>query len=240
MLHKTKGVVLKTTEYSESSVVVQIFTEKFGMQSYIINGVKKAKSRIKMNMLQPLHLVDMVVYQKPGADIQKVSELRNDPVFETIPYDMVKSCLAMFLNEVVYKSIRGNSADQPLFFFLHNTIPMLDHAQKGVANYHIWFLLKLSRYLGFYPEQSKVQSRFFDLQSGSFTDTMPLHPHALEGQLKELFSKFLAASIEDLSLIVMPGPLRRELLRAILDYYRFHLDSLGEIHSHLILEEVLS
>ncbi|RZK72244.1 MAG: DNA repair protein RecO, partial [Pedobacter sp.] len=104
MLHKTRGIILKTTLYSESSVVVQIFTEKFGIQSYMINGVKKPRAKISMNMLQPLHLVDMVVYHKHNTSIQRVSELRPSPVYSSIPYNIVKSTVTQFLNEVLYKS----------------------------------------------------------------------------------------------------------------------------------------
>lgn len=101
MLHKTRGIVLKTTLYSESSVVVQIFTEKFGIQSYLINGVKKPRAKISMNMLQPLHLVDMVVYHKQANGIQRVSELRPSPVFSSIPYDIIKSTVTIFFKRSV-------------------------------------------------------------------------------------------------------------------------------------------
>src|SRR5215475_10195580 len=111
MLHKTRGIVFKTTEYGESSVIVQVFTEKWGLQSYIINGVKKPKAKISRNMLQPLHLLDMVVYHKAAGSVQRISELKNAPVLQSIPYDVIKSSMAMFLNEVLYKCIRQQTAD---------------------------------------------------------------------------------------------------------------------------------
>src|ERR1700753_453077 len=106
MLHKTKGIVFKVTDYGESSVIVQVFTEKFGLQSYIINAVKKPKAKISRNMLQPLHLLDMVVYYKNTGQVQRVAELKNSTVLQTIPYDMIKSSLVLFLNEVLYKAVR--------------------------------------------------------------------------------------------------------------------------------------
>ncbi|RZL46545.1 MAG: DNA repair protein RecO, partial [Pedobacter sp.] len=106
MLHKVRGIVLKTTLYSESSVIVQVFTDKLGIQSYLINGVKKPKAKIPMNILQPLHLLDMVVYHKMNTQIQRVSEARPSPVFKSIPYHVVKNTIVQFLNEVLYKSIR--------------------------------------------------------------------------------------------------------------------------------------
>ncbi|MGN6180436.1 MAG: DNA repair protein RecO, partial [Mucilaginibacter sp.] len=106
MLHKTRAIVFKTTDYGESSVIVQLFTEKFGLQSYIINGVKKPKAKISRNMLQPLHLLEVVVYHKANTSIQRIAELKNAPMLLSIPYDVVKSCIAIFLNEVLYKAIK--------------------------------------------------------------------------------------------------------------------------------------
>ena len=149
MLHKTRGIVFKTTDYGESSVIVQIFTEKFGLQSYIINGVKKPKAKISQNMLQPLHLLDMVVYHKNTGSVQRIAELKNSPVLQTIPYDVIKSCLAIFLNEVLYKAVRQQSADENLFDFVFSAVEWLDHQTAGLANFHLLFLMQLTRYLGF-------------------------------------------------------------------------------------------
>src|SRR5215469_15453500 len=118
MLHKTRAIVFKTTDYGESSVIIQLFTEKFGLQSYIINGVKKPKAKISRNMLQPLHLLDVVVYHKSTGNVRRISELKNSPVLLSIPYDVVKSCVAIFLNEVLYKAVRQQSADEHLFEFI--------------------------------------------------------------------------------------------------------------------------
>src|ERR1700750_1123629 len=152
MLHKTRGIVFKTTDYGESSVIVQIFTEKFGLQSYIINGVKKPKAKITRNMLQPLHLLEVVVYHKANSGIQRISELKNSPVLLSIPYDVIKSCIAIFLNEVLYKAIKQQTSDEHLFDFVFNSIEWLDHQQEGLANFHLLFLIRLTRYLGFYPD----------------------------------------------------------------------------------------
>src|ERR1700712_2197007 len=135
MLHKTRGIVFKTTDYGESSVIVQVFTEKCGLQSYIINAVKKPKAKISMNMLQPLHLLDMVVYHKNTGQVQRITELKNSPVLLSIPYDVIKSCVAIFLNEVLYKAVRQQSPDENLFDFVFNAIEWLDHQNKSVATF---------------------------------------------------------------------------------------------------------
>lgn len=241
MLHKTRGIVLKTTLYSESSVVVQIFTEKFGIQSYMINGVKKPRARISMNMLQPLHLVDMIVYHKANTGIQRVSELRPSPVFSTIPYDIIKSTMVIFLNEVLYKSIRQQTTDDNLFQFVFNAVCWLDEHQVANVNFHLSFLLKLSRFLGFAPStQTKSDQSYFDLQEGEFKSNTPVHPHFLEKQEAMLFILLFTTSFEKISEIKMDNRVRRSILDKILIYYTLHTASFGEIKSHQVLEDVLS
>ena len=240
MLHKTRGIIFKTTDYSESSVIVQIFTEKFGLQSYLINGVKKPKAKISQNSLQPLHLVDMVAYHKPAGNIQRISELRQIPVFHTIPYDMVKSSLVMFLNEVLYKSIKQQSSDQILFEYIYHSIELLDRMVHGTANFHLYFLLRLTRFLGFFPDKSGSSSaEFFDLKSGIYTDQQPSHAFILEGTYTKCWTTLINSRFEDLNQIEISASQRKTLIEKLLDYYSLHIDNFGEIRSHRILEEVL-
>jgi DNA repair protein RecO (recombination protein O) len=241
MLHKTRGIIFKTTDYSESSVIAQIFTEKFGLQSYMINGVKKRGAKVSKNMLQPLHLVDMVVYYKPAGNIQRISDLRQMPVFQSIPYDTIKSSLVLFLNEVLYKSIRQQSADEILFEYVYHSIELLDRTSQNSANFHIYFLLKLTRFLGFYPDNTNaVSSEFFDLKSGSYTNFEPGHPLTLGKPYTGYWTAFLNSSFENFASIIISSGERRVLLEKILDYYRLHIENFGDIRSHRILEEVLS
>jgi len=241
MLHKIKGIVLKTTNYSESSVVVQVFTDKFGMQSYLINGVKKPKAKIKMNMLQPLHLLDMVVYHKASTSIQRVSEVRQVPVFKTIPYDVVKSSIIIFLNEVLYKSIRQQSADDGLFDYIFNSIAWFDESDFITPNYHLSFLLKLSRFLGFSPNDHKRNGQnYFDLQEGEFVSRPPIHAHYLEIDDALKFISLFNTPLEKINEIKLSNVQRRYLLDKILVFYTLHTASFGEVQSHKILEVLLS
>lgn len=241
MLHKTRGIVLKTTLYSESSVVVQIFTDKFGIQSYMINGVKRPKAKIRMNMLQPLHLVDMVVYYKTNTSIQRVSELRPSPVFRSIPYDIIKSTIVMFLNEVLYKSIRQQNTDENIFDYIFSAISWFDESAEANASFHLAFLLKLSRFLGFAPStQTKSDQSYFDLQEGEFKSLPPIHPYFIQKTEAALFIELFTIPFEKLNEIKMDNPTRRLILDKILIYYTLHTASFGEIKSHQVLEEVLS
>ena len=239
MLHKTRGVVLKTTNYSESSVVAQVFTEKFGLQSYMVNGARKPKAKIGTTMLQPLYLLDMVVYHRANASLQRISEARQKPAFQTIPYDIGKSTVALFLNEVLYKCLRQQSADEPLFNYVFNAVSWLDSTEKMPPNFHLLFLVKLSRYLGFNPAQPKPGQGYFDLKDGVFCSFLPSHPLVLEHPYTSLLADLLATSFDRLETLRISLAQRRFLLAKILEFYQFHVDHLGEIKSHTVLETVL-
>lgn len=233
--------MLKTTLYSESSVIVQVFTEKFGIQSYLINGVKKPKAKIPMNVLQPLHLLDMVVYHKVNTQLQRVSEARPSPVFKSIPYDVIKNTIVQFLNEVLYKSIRQQGAEDALFSFIYNAISWFDETEKPSANFHLAFLLKLSRFLGFAPhEQTRKDQKYFDLQEGEFTSLMPIHPYFIEKTDADFFLLLFSTSFEKIFEIKIDNATRRFLLDKILIYYTLHTASFGQVKSHQVLEDILS
>jgi DNA repair protein RecO (recombination protein O) len=239
MLHKTRGIVLKTTDYGENSVIVQVFTEKLGLQSYIINGVKKPKAKISRNMLQPLHLLDMVVYHKNTGNVQRIAELKNSPVLQTIPYDIIKSSIALFLNEVLYKSIRQQTADENLFDFAFSAIEWLDHQTTALANFHLLFLIQLTRYLGFYPDRNRANDAdYFDLKNGVFNRYKPDSVLYLSPPHTQNFSRLLQCSFENLAELKFTNDERRYLIAKLLEYYSLHIEGFGNIRSHEVLEEV--
>ncbi|RNL51434.1 DNA repair protein RecO [Pedobacter jejuensis] len=241
MLHKVRGIVLKTTNYSESSVIVQVLTDKFGMQSYLINGVKKPKAKVKMNMLQSLHLLDMVVYHKVNTDIQRVSEVRQTPVFKSIPYDVIKTSIVIFLNEVLYKSIRQQSADESLFDYIFNSVAWFDESEDLNPNFHLSFLLKLTRFLGFSPNEiRRTDQIYFDLQEGEYVSRVPIHAQYLHLEDALIFVSLFNTPLEKIADIKMTNKQRRFLLDKILVFYTLHTASFGEVQSHKILEILLS
>jgi DNA repair protein RecO (recombination protein O) len=240
MLHKTRGIVFKTTDYGDSSIIVQVFTEKFGLQSYIVNGAKKPKAKISRNMFQPLHLLDMVVYHKNTGNVQRVKEVKNAPVLQTIPYDIIKSSLVIFLNEVLYKAVKQQSADENLFEYVFNAIEWLDHQTDGLANFHLFFLIRLTRYLGFYPDKQLTGvAGFFDLKDGVFRNYKPDGILYLSPPHTQNFAALLQCTFESLAQFKLSNDERRYLINKVLDYYTLHIEGFGNIRSHEVLEEVL-
>lgn len=240
MLEKTRGIVLKLTNYGDSSVVATILTESFGVQSYMVHGAKRPKAKLPVNMLQPLQLLDMVVQYRPNANLQRISESKLAPAFLSIPYDVAKSSVVLFINEVLYKVLRHQDADVPLFQFVFNAMSWLDSVEHMPADFHLYFLVRLTRFLGFHPVSPQEGSRFFDLKDGVFAKTEPAHPYVLAEPYVGILSRLTQTSLDQLHSFGLQRDQRRYLLEKIIEYYRLHIDNLGEIKSHSVLEVVLS
>ncbi len=240
MLHKTRGIVLKTTNYSESSIIAQIYTQKFGLQSYLINGVRKAKPSVSKAVLQGLNQLDLIVYHKPNGNLQRIKEIRNQPAYKHIPFNPIKSAVIIFVNEILYKILKQQESDERLFEFISHSLSIFDITEESPANFHLVFLLQLTRYLGFYPDTAHADTaKYFDLKEGSFSEYRPIHPLYIDEKLTGIFVELLRSSFENCHLVGINSKQRKELLHQVMQYYTLHVDGVAGIQSHEILELVL-
>lgn len=242
MLHKTSGIVLHTTKYSESSLIVKIISPDFGLKSYIVNGVRSKKAKFKANMFQHLALVDMVVSNNEKAGLQRISEITVLYPYTDIPYNIIKSSIVLFLNEIIYKAIKEeHHPDENMFEFIKNSLQLLDLKFDSCSNFHVFFMIQLSRYLGFFPEgEYSSGSPIFDLQEGRFTGKLPIHSYYLEGSLSKLLSEFISADYNTIQQLQLDKTRRKELLKSLILFYQLHISTLGEINSLDVLEQVIS
>ena len=240
MLHKSRGIILKSTHYSESSLVVHIFTEKFGIQSYLLQGVRKNKSKIRTSMIQPLHLVQMVVYHKENGGLQRISELRNDPLLNNLSTDVIKTSVSMFICELLYQTLKEQPSDEEQFNFIFNAIELLDLTELSVANFHLWFMLKYSKYVGFYPQILSKNHKYFDLKNAQFVDSIPEHPLFMNEQCSFIMLQFMQSRFDEIMSIKINAEYRRQILMDLIRYYEWHLPGFKGLKSHHVLEEVLS
>ncbi|NGM74618.1 DNA repair protein RecO [Sphingobacterium sp. SGL-16] len=238
MLHKTRAIALKITNYSENSVVAQFFTEEFGIQSYLINGARKPKAKIHVNMLQPLHLLDLVVYYKDTGSLQRIKEATSWPILQQIPLEITKSSVAIFLNEILYKVLKQQQPDPHLFNFIQQSILWLDQTDEPIQNFHLCFLMKLSRFLGYMPSSSDEILPYFDLVDGVFTKYAPAHTYTLQAPHTHMFHAILNVSYEESHLIQMKHEDRIYLLSQIINFYKVHTENFGTVNSLQILEEI--
>ena len=235
----TRGIVLHHIKYGDSSIIATIYTEVHGKQSFIINGVHSKKSKMKIGLFQPLSLLDLEVYYKPNRDIHRIKEAKPNLMFSNIPQDMTKSSVGIFIAEILYRTLYEEESNSPLFNFISKTIELLEVESKGIENFHLFFLVKYSRFLGIMPEQKKLKEDiYFDLQEGQFTNITPFHGVFLDKELSKTLHQLQSSNFEDIATIKISHEIRQKLLDKLIEYYYFHLDKMGEIKSHHILREV--
>ncbi|MFH0999357.1 MAG: DNA repair protein RecO [Bacteroidota bacterium] len=241
MLAKTRGIVLKTFNYSESSVVAKIYTENFGIKSYLIHGVRKPKAKTKANYLSLLSLLELEVYNRENKEIQHIKEFKLAYVYQTLPYDIRKSSIALFLNELAYNSIKEEESNPALFHFLFNAFQLLDQLQNNYSSFHLHFAVQLTKYLGFGPAESDyLPASVFDLASGKFYTNKLKGLYIINEEESLLLYNASVLNFEDFSSISILRTKKRALLEHLLTYFQLHLPDFRMPLSHEVLEIVLA
>ena len=237
--YKARGVVLSTVKYGDSGMVVQMLTDRYGRQSYMVQGVRSGRGRgSKMALFQPLFLLQFEGLESSHSDLHKMREVQNDVVFKSLPYDIRKSTMALFMAEVLYKLVREVEPNSPLFEFVYNSVVALDNMEEGVHNFHLWFMVGLSRHLGFYPSGEWFEGAVFDIEAGCFTRTMPRSGLFIGEENSRLLGELMEVSVMNLKEIALSRVQRSEFLAALLTYFGYHLDTIHQIQSLRILAEV--
>ncbi len=240
MLKKTKGIVFRSIKYSESSVICDIYTEELGLQSYIISGVRSKKAKVNASLLQVMTLLDLVVYHKQNKDLNRTKEIKPAVLYRTIPFDIIKSSVGLFMVELARKTIKESEPNPPLFDFLMNSFILLDQLEEGVANFHLFFVVRLTRFLGFEPTaRTNTDHIYFELETGRFQTEKPNHFNYLDGTLIDLLDFLLVASLEDICTRKISRQVRNQFLEKMMIFYRLRIENLPPINSYEILKEVL-
>ena len=243
MLHSTKGIVFHSIKYSESSVIVKIYTELFGIQSYLFKGIRSSRSKIKPGLFQPLTLLDLVVYHKEKPSLQSVKEIHLAHPYQTVPFDIRKSSVALFINELVYKTIREEESNPDLFEFLWTSCLQLDATIEPVSNFHLFFALQFSHYLGIFPQANySSELPVFNLREGFFQASIPDHQDYLNPENSKLFYFLISNSVgvQNFEPQRVNSETRNRMLETILLYFRLHLPGFKGLQSHHILHEVMT
>lgn len=241
MLYKTRGIVLRSVDYSDTSIIAKIYTELFGIQSYLIKGARRKNASIRATLFQPLSLLELVVYKKEKKQLQTLKEVRPEIHFTSIPQEQSKTSILFFLNEILLKCLQEEENNDELFSFLHETVQTLETTEKDFANFHLIFLIRLSRFLGFFPQGNFSETNsIFDLREGKFTHKEPIHPDFLTKENSKLISRLILSNYYSMNTLALTGKERKNLLDILLHFYHLHLSNMGSIASHKILEQVLA
>jgi len=243
-LHNTKGIVLRTVKYGETSVIVTIFTELFGIQSYIVNGVRTSskKGSGRANLFQPGAILDLTAYHNELHHLQRLREFKWSYIYQHIFFDVLKNSVALFMVELLSKTLKQPESNAELFYFAEDAFTHLDKAdEQVVANFPLYFALHLASFYGFrVSDQYTEQTAYLDLQEGEFVHEHPVHPHFLGYPYSYITSQLLKVmQPHELTQIKLNQDTRRILLQAYQAYYALHIQDFGVMKTLPVLQEVL-
>lgn len=245
MTHKTKGIVLRTIKYGETSVITAVYTELFGIQSYIVKGVRQStkKSSGKAIYFQPAAILDMVVYHNELKNLNFIKEYQWGYLYKNLLFDVVKNTVAMYIAEMLQHSLKQPEDNPSLFYMAEATLKQLDSGTTALtANLPLYFSIHLAGELGFRIQgKYDTQTPFLDLQEGQFVQEKPLHSYYVEKHLAAATSQLLSINFyNDLENIHFSRSTRQQLILTFQNYIALHIQDFGEIKSLPVLQEIFS
>ena len=239
MLTKTLAIVLHSLKYGETRMIVDLFTKTHGRLSFMVSIPKTSKARIKKQLFQPLTLLEVETDIRPKAQLQKMSDVRLASPFTTIPFHPHKLAITLFIAEFLFYALRSEQRNEPLFDYITNSIQWLDSQTDRFANFHLVFLMRLSRFLGFYPNLDDYQpGDYFDLRESIFCNTPPLHHDVLHPTEAEKLQLMMRMDFPTMHLFRLSHQERDRLLEVAVVYYRLHLPSFPELKSLAVLQQL--
>ena len=239
MLITTKAIVFSALKYGESDLIVKCFTEKSGLKTYLLRRILKSKKgKLKMSLFQPLTQLEIVANHKDKGTLESMREAKILQPYQTLHTNVLKSSVVLFLSEMLRNSVKEEEANESLFHFLETTFNWFD-AHDEIANFHLLFLLKLTRHLGFYPDTMWEGKNYFNLLDGTF-QAVETNRYCVSNENLELLKRLLGTNFDALSSIKLNQADRSGFLMMLLEYYELHLQGLRKPKSLAVLNEIFT
>ena len=242
MIYSTKGIVLRTVKYGETSVIAGIFTEMFGIQSYIVNGVRTQGKTSKTHFFQPSSILEMEVYHSELKNLQRIKDVNWSYIYANILSDVAKNAVALYMVELLQKCLKQPESNLELFHFCENAFLQLDISDAEVtANFPLYFCLQLPHFFGFRLQNNYSKERnLFNCREGNFTDKILANDYFVEAGISSYISQLSQAlQPTDLTGIKLNKNIRRSILSALENYYAFHISEFGVMKTLPVLHELL-
>ena len=239
MFHKTEGVVFSAAKYNDRFSIAQVFTSDFGRTAYLVPITKSKKRKINHALFFPLSVVDMEVEHFPLRDIHRLKDVQRQFPLSSINVNVVKLSIAFFLSEFLTRVLQETNENRVIFSFIRDSIATLEEQEKGLANFHLVFMFKLTQFLGIAPNlDSYNKGGYFDLQNGFYSQGKPLHNHHLTLQQSSYLDLFKRIDYQNMHLFKLSQGDRNKIINYMLDYYRMHVYNFPEIKSLEVLRDM--
>jgi DNA repair protein RecO (recombination protein O) len=238
MRFSDKAIVLQNIRHGDKRHILRLYTRRHGLLTAITTVGKSPKAKVRASTIMPLSIISAELVVKQNKEIQQLTEAAPALVLDNIHHSLSKLGIAQFINEILIKSLKEQHENQALFDLIESSLVYLNDAERDFVNLHLYFLLELSKHLGFEPQNNfSAQTPFFDCREGCFSAISLTYPLGLTQSESQAFSTFLRAN-------VLTSPIGREqryvLLDILLACYRLHVPSFNDIRSLEVLKEVMA
>ncbi len=245
MISKTKGIVLRTVKYGETSLVVTMFTELHGLQSYLVNGVRTTSKNgsTKAVMFQPSAILELEAYHNELKNLQRLKEYRWGYLYQHLLSDIRKNAVALFMVELMSKCLKQPEANPDLYYFAEDALHHLDVAnEKVTANFAIFFAVHVAVFFGFrISDEFSLAFHYLDMQEGTFVENQPVHTHYLQDLEAASVSHILKImQPQELESVLLNQQARRRILHALEEYYALHISDFGQMRTLPVLREMMN
>lgn len=240
MLEKFLGVVLRTVKYKDNAFMADVYTETMGRVSFVVTLPRTRKAVLKPVLFQPLAIVEIVAEAKPGATVYKVKEAKSAYPFASLPYHPYKSAMALFLAEFLGKAVREEGVDESLFAYLHHSVVWLDRCESNFSNFHLVFVMRISRFLGLLPNlDDYTPGCCFDMLNACFTTSaVREHGYYINKEESAALYQLMRMNYDTMSLFKLNRVERGRCLEVMCLYYRLHIPEFSELKSLEVLREL--
>ncbi|SFZ89866.1 DNA replication and repair protein RecO [Flaviramulus basaltis] len=239
MLITTNAIVLSKLKYKDNDLIVKCYTEQLGVLSFLLRGVlKNRKGATKVAYFQLLSQLQIMLVYKENRSLQAIKETKLNNIYASLHSNVLKSSIVMFLSEVLSNTLKEEEQNDALYSYLENTLLWLD-SQQEYSNFHLLFLLKLTKYLGFYPDTTQMEFPFFNLNEGKF-ELKPSDRYSVSGENLTLLKTLLGTTFDALPNVRINAKQRQAFLSMILLYFELHLGNFKTPKSLQIFNQVFS
>ena len=239
MFYKSEAIVLNQVKYGDGKLIVNMLTEDVGRVSFIVSLAKTARGKMKRQLFQPLTIINVEFDYRPTADLQHLRDVHFSAVYSSIPFSAGKISIAFFLSEFLSHSTRMMTPDAGLYQFVRSSLLFLDTIDSGFANFHIVFMLRMTQFLGIFPDVGTYdEGCFFDLRDGIFVRFVPSHSDFLPPAEAKVFHNLMRLTFSSMHLFATSRSERNLIAEAIVNYYRLHVPSFSELQSLSVLREL--
>jgi DNA repair protein RecO (recombination protein O) len=240
MLEKTRGIILQNVKYGDKKIISKIYTLHRGLQSYAVNFSSSSKSKIRPAHLQPLNQVELEIFMKEKNEVHRITEIRISYPYSDLSTNIYKNCIAVFLNEMLCKTLKEAGGNESLFEFISWSLKELDKKESGFSSWHLYFLVELTQHLGFFPQNNFSATQcFFNIPDGRFDASPPPHSNYFDREDSASFSRLIAMYTQYDQSTTISYQERTRQLNLLIHYYRQHVPGFTDVKSLSVLQSTL-